>query len=284
MKAVLEHLPLEAEETFFAKSFDLPYFGTPWHYHPEFELVLVERSAGKRIIGTSISEFKEGDLTFLGPNLPHIYKNPDEYYRNDPSFRANSVIIHFLEKSFGRDLLNLPQCKKIQRLFEQSVYGMDIYGKTKQIIIQKMKELVALNGMARLIVLLEILNLLAETTEYELISPHGVISHNALDADRLDKVFEYVFSNFHGEISLEKVATIACMTPTSFCRYFKERTKRTFFDFLKDFRLNHAAKLLREGNLPVTQVSLESGYSNLSNFNRQFKQKYGLTPKGIRNV
>jgi AraC-like DNA-binding protein len=282
MNAVLEHLPPEGEESFFAKAFDLPYFGTPWHYHPEFELVYIKTSLGKRIIGTTVSEFKAGDLTFLGPNLPHIYKNPEEYYRNDPNFRANSIVIHFLEKSIGKDFLNLPQSKNLRRLFEQSVHGIDIYGDTKQMVIGKMKELLMLKGMCRLICLLDILNLLAETSEYRLISPHGIITHNALDADRMEKVFEFVFHNFHNEIKLKEVATIACMTRTSFCRYFKERTKRTFSDFLMDFRLKHAAKLLREGNLSVIQISEESGYSNLSNFNRKFKEKYGITPKEFR--
>lgn len=282
MNPVLEHLPPIQQESFFAKAFDLPYFGTPWHYHPEFELVLVMKSKGKRFIGNAISDFNELDLSFLGPNLPHLYKNTNDYYTNTPDFKAKSIIIHFSEKSFGAGFLDLPQTKKLRDLFGRSQYGIDILGKTKKIIIRKMKKLLVSSGLKRLILLIEILDIIAESNECSLICPNIIKGNNALDAGRLDQVFQYVMENFQNEISLEDVAKITFMTRTSFCRFFVERTKRTFSDFLIDFRLNHAGKLLIETNKTIIEISEKSGYTNLSNFNRKFKYKYGISPKEYR--
>ena len=105
-----------------------------------------------------------------------------------------------------------------------------------------------------------------------------------MDVDRMGKVFTYILQNFHKEIRLEDVAGLAYMTRTSFCRYFQERTKRTFSSVLTDVRLNHASKLLIENNLRVVDVAYKSGYTNLSNFNRQFKNKFSFNPKEYQRV
>ncbi|HEX8548409.1 MAG TPA: AraC family transcriptional regulator [Cytophagaceae bacterium] len=284
MKPVLEYLRPEAEESFFAKGFDLPYFGTPWHYHPEFELVMIVKSNGKRFIGNFVSDFQDGDITFLGPNLPHFYRNGPSYYKGDPAFRAHSIVIHFLEDSLGKDLLALPQVRKLRHLFERSQQGIDILGDTKKKVCEKMMKLLQLSGMKRLICLLEILELLADTTEYKLISGPGIVGNNALDTDRLNSIFQFVLENYTREITLEEVANKIHMTRTSFCRFFKERTKRTFSSLLMDVRLNQAAKLLMESKESIVQISYECGYSNLSNFNRQFKGKHNMSPREYRQT
>jgi AraC-like DNA-binding protein len=284
MKPLLEHLPLEGEESFFAKAFDLPHFSTPWHYHPEFELVLIVKSQGKRFIGNYVSDFQDGDVTFLGPNLPHLYRNTPSYYEQDPLCRAQSIVIHFLEDSIGKDFLALPQAKKLHGLFERSHQGMDILAETKRVVGRKMRELIQTQGMERLIRLLDILNLLADTADYALISDPGIVGHNPVDMDRLDTVFGYILQNFDREIRLEEVANLVHMTRTSFCRFFRERTKRNFSGFLTEVRLDHAAKLLAESNSSIVQISYSCGYNNLSNFNRQFKEKHGLSPREYRHA
>lgn len=280
---VLEHLPLDTDESFFAKAFDLPYFGTPWHFHPEFELVLVEKSQGKRFVGNSVSDFMDGDLSLFGPNLPHLYKNPQHYYEKNSNLRAHSIVIHFLEESIGKDFLALPQSKKIKSLLELSQQGIDILGETRNIVVKKMRILLEAHGIDRLIMLIQILNLLADTKEYKVISAPGIIGHNKLDTDRLDKIFQYILKNYHREIELEEVANLINMTRTSFCRFFKERTKRNFSSFLMDIRLDNAAKLLSTTTKSVSDVSFCCGYNNLSNFNRQFKDKFKTPPRQYRN-
>ena len=284
MNPVLEYLPPESEESFFAQAFDFPYFPTPWHYHPEYELVLVTKSYGKRFIGNAVTDFHEGDLSFFGPNLPHLYRNSQEFYENNPELRAQSMVIHFSEKSLGNDFLQLPQAKYIRELFHLSRQGMDILDNTKKEVIAKMKRLLELHGMERLIALLDILHQLGASSAYKLISDPGIIGHNAGDAERLNKVFQYTLENFEREIRLEEVAALAYMTRTSFCRFFQQRTKKSFFAFLAGIRLSHACKLLIETNKSVADITYSCGYNNFSNFNRQFKNKYNMNPKGYREI
>ena len=284
MNPVLEYLPPENEESFFAQAFDFPYFPTPWHYHPEYELVLVTKSYGKRFIGNAVTDFHEGDLSFFGPNLPHLYRNSQEFYENNPELRAQSMVIHFSEKSLGNDFLRLPQAKYIRELFHLSRQGMDILDNTKREVIAKMKRLLELHGMERLIALLDILHQLGSSSAYKLISDPGIIGHNAGDAERLNKVFQYTLENFKREIRLEEVAALAYMTRTSFCRFFQQRTKKSFFAFLANIRLGHACKLLIETNKSVADITYSCGYNNFSNFNRQVKNKYNMNPKGYREM
>jgi AraC-like DNA-binding protein len=284
MTPVLEYLPPEGDESFFAQSFDLPYFATPWHYHPEFELVLVAKSEGKRFIGNSVSDFRDEDLTFLGPNLPHLYKNPAAYYESNSGYRAQSIVIHFSERSLGNGFLELPQTKNIRRLFDLSSQGMDITGQTKKEIIRKMYALLEVKGMERLIRLLDILHQLSGTKEYTLVSDPGIIGHNNLDAERLDKVFQYTFRNYEREIRLDEVAALVYMTRSSFCRFFQERTKKTFITFLNNMRLNQASQLLISTDRSIADITYSCGFNNLSNFNRQFKAKFQLSPKGYRQT
>ena len=283
MKPVLEHLPLNDEESFFVQEFELPYFGTPWHYHPEFELVHILESEGKRFVGNSVADFKAGDLSFFGSHLPHLYRNPSSYYERNSALRARSIVVHFLEKSMGSGFLNLPQTRRMAQFLELSRQGVDIYGKTKRAVAGKMKILLQTAGLQRLMHLIEILDILADSAEYKLISEPGIVGHNAFDSERLDRVFQYILQNFHKEIRLEDVANLIYMTRTSFCRFFLERTKRTFSDYLSEVRLNHAAALLIEKNMNITKIAYDSGYNNLSNFNRQFKGKYQVCPNQYRH-
>jgi AraC-like DNA-binding protein len=282
MNPLLEHLPPTSGESFFCKAFELPYFDSPWHYHPEFELVLIVESKGKRFIGNTVSDFKEGDLSFFGSNLPHFYKNPPEYYSHGSTLKARSIVIHFLQDSLGKGFMDLPQSVKLESFFTQSQHGIDILGETRKRVSQLLHKVIGTSGLKRFIHLLEILDLLSDSPHLELISHSAIIGSNPLDAGRLNTVFEFVLKNFDREISLAEVADLIFMTRTSFCRFFLDRTKRTFLDFLIDFRINHAKKLLKETDKKVSIVSNLCGFNNLSYFNRKFKEKIQKTPKNYR--
>jgi transcriptional regulator GlxA family with amidase domain len=157
-------------------------------------------------------------------------------------------------------------------------YGIDITAKSKDQIILKMKAMLDCEGLRRLTYLLEILDILSNSKEYQFISEQYIIGDNSLDSSRLNNALQYIMGNFQNEITLEEVAATVHMTRTSFCRFFKERTKRTFSDLVKDLRLAHAAKILREENISTSEAAFLSGYNNLANFNRQFKQKFSNNP------
>ena len=282
MEPILEHLPKHKEESFVVKSFDYSYFPTPWHYHPEFELVLVTAGTGKRFIGDQICDFAPGNLALIGPDLPHTYHNDEKYYYHNSRLRARSIVVHFLERSLGADFLSLPESRPLRNLFIHSARGLEITGKLNKVVSERMKELVTLNGLARWLKLVEILHILAEEEEYNYISRMPVNGQNEKEGDRMGKVMDYVMKNFASEVRINDVAQLLNMADNSFSRYFSQRTRKTFTSFVNEVRLNHACKLLIENRLSIAQVCFECGFNNLSNFNKHFKELYRQTPLAYR--
>ena len=284
MKAVLEYLPRGAEESFVVKEFDYSYYPTPWHYHPEYELVLVTESTGKRFIGDDIADFGPGNLALIGPNLPHLYRNDAAYYRKDTAQRAKSIVVHFLEASLGNDFLSLPESAGLRQLLTRSGKGMNIVGETRDQVWQKLNDMLALNGLNRWMKLVEVLHLIAGSEEYTIISRHAITGRHERDHDRITKVVEHVMQSFQQEIRLGDIANAISMSPPSFSRYFKLRTRKTFSQFVAEIRLGHASRLLQEDQLSVAEVCYSCGFNNLSNFNRQFRRFYQMNPLQFRKV
>src|SRR3954465_14392375 len=147
MKPHIQKLPLSKESSFVADKFVTPYFETPWHYHSEYELVLIIKGKGKRFVGNHVSDYNEGNLTFLGPNLPHLFRK--EY--NDE--QGGALVIHFMEEFLGTGFHLIPEMQKIKLLFEKSRMGIHIQGTTRDAIERLMKDIIKLRGMNRLICL-----------------------------------------------------------------------------------------------------------------------------------
>jgi AraC-like DNA-binding protein len=282
MEPILEHLPKHEEESFVVKSFDYGYFPTPWHYHPEFELVLVTASTGKRFIGDDISDFGPGNLALIGPDLPHTYHNDEKYYQRNSRLRAQSIVVHFLERSLGNDFLSLPESRHLRVLFAHAARGIEITGQAHKAVSDRMKELVRLEGLSRWLKLVEILHILAEIKEYDHISRLPVSGQNEKEGDRMARVMDYVLKNYASEIRVNDMAQLLNMADNSFSRYFSQRTRKTFTSFVNEVRLNHACKLLIENRLSIAQICFECGFNNLSNFNKHFKDLYRQTPLAYR--
>lgn len=282
MKAILEYLPLEAEQSFAVKFFDYRYYPTPWHFHPEYELVLISESTGKRFIGDRVTEFKSGDLALIGPNLPHLYRNDADYYEETSELRAKSIVVHFRESTFGDYFFDIPETKKLQGLLNRCTRGLHITGQTNKKVIRQLFELLELSGFTRWLKLLEILQTISESDEYEYISAHAINGKSELESDRLGKVMEYVTNNFAEEIYLTDMANLVNMTESSFSRYFKQRTRKSFGCFLTEIRLSHACKLLIEGGGSISEICFKCGFNNMSNFTRQFNKAYMVSPLTYR--
>ena len=100
---------------------------------------------------------------------------------------------------------------------------------------------------------------------------------------RINIVFNHVRNNFKEEVTLPEIANKAGMTVPSFCRYFKKITNKTFIQFVNEYRLVHASKLLAEQPMSITDVCFESGFNNFSHFNKSFKAFTGQNPSEFRN-
>lgn len=285
MKPALEHLPKEKDESFVVKDFDYNYYPTPWHYHPEYEIVLVTESTGKRFIGDHICDFEPGNLAFIGPNIPHTYKNDKKYYTKHSKLRAKSIVIHFTEASLGEDMLLLPETSLIKKLFQNSRQGLEIKGRANELISKKLFEIVNLSGLKRWLCLLDIIVTMAEANDLKPITQWPMVGFNEKEHNRLWAVFNWSVNNFENEITLEQAAEVAQMNENAFSRFFSKRTRKTFSGFIQELRLQKAAKLLIENDgMSVTQICYDCGYNNLSNFNRQFLQYYKMSPMKYKKI
>jgi len=279
MNPHIQKLPLSEQSSFLADTFITPYFETPWHYHSEYELVLIIKGSGKRFVGNHVSDYQMGNLTFMGPNLPHLFR------KEKSNEQGGSLVIHFKEEFLGNDFHLIPEMQKIKLLFERSKMGIDINGNTRDEIDRQMNKIIGLRGMGRLICLLDLLAMLADSPDYELLSNPDLSWENNKDSDRLNKVFNYLMTHFTEDIQLEKVAELANMSYSGFCRYFKNRTKKTFSHFVNEIRIGYACKRLMESDVAsISNICFESGFNNLTNFNEQFKKIVKVTPHQFKRL
>ncbi len=255
-----------------------PYMDYPLHYHPEFEIIYVEKSYGIRLMGSHIGNFTNGDLVFISPDLPHVWKNDKDFYQGNKDLNVDVYVIHFLKDALKEGFFDLPELKKVSRLFQLGQQGISIKGKDKLLIAGLVRKVYSSTGLERLIYFLQTLNALSNAREYELLSTPGYSnSINLADTERINTVMDFILENFDEEICLDEAASLVHMNKSSFCRYFKYKTHKTFSEALNEIRIANACKLLVNSDHTITEVCYKSGYNNISHFNRQFKLITGLT-------
>lgn len=249
-----------------------------WHFHPEIELVYVNGGSGKRQIGSHVSYFRDGDLILIGSNLPHCG------FTDKLTGNKSETVIQMKTDFLGTDFFNIPEMKNIQDLFEVAKSGVAFHGKTKKKVGEKMEILEYQSDFQRLLSILNILNELGGSKEFTVLNAEGFsMKTEVKDNDRINVIFNYVKTNFKEEINLGEMADLASMTVPSFCRYFKKVTNKTFTQFVNEYRLVHASKLLAEQNMSITEVCFASGFNNFSHFNKSFKAFTGQNPSEYRN-
>lgn len=279
MKAVLEKIEPAFGSSFTIRRFDdMEACNRPhWHFHPEYEIVYISNGHGKRHIGDHISYYEDGDLIFLGPNLPH-FGFAEELFEEHVE-----IVVQMKEDFLGQDFLGKPEMEAISRLFERSRKGISFGGELKQEVGRRLQSMMQLGGFERMLELLAILQLMARSTEYIPLNANGfALEVNAQDQRRIEAVYAYVESGFQEEINLDEAASRVSMTVPAFCRYFKKLTRKTFSQFVNEFRIAHACRLLGDDSLTIAAVSFDSGFNNLSHFNRQFKNITGISPRDYR--
>jgi AraC-like DNA-binding protein/quercetin dioxygenase-like cupin family protein len=283
MKPALQKSPISPEHAFEVKFLKAPHFDPNWHFHPEYQLFIVLKGTGTRFIGDHVSPFKKGDLVFTGPDLPHLWRSDPEYFEGDEQLWTEGVVVYFHEHFLGNEFLQKKEAYRIRQLFIRAQRGIEIIGDTAEKAGNLMAELLRATDFESILTLLNLLNLLANTSAYNLLSSAGYTnSLKESDTERMNKVHAYVMKNFREKITLEEVAAIANMTATSFSRYFKTHANKTFSDFLTEIRIGYSCKLLIGKKMNISQVCYDSGFNTLSNFNRQFKMVTHYNPLEYR--
>ena len=249
-----------------------------WHFHPEIELVYVNKAKGKRHIGNHLSYFNNSQLILIGANLPHN-GFVDRFTSN-----GTETVIQFKEDFLGAKFFDIPEMILIKNLFIRAKMGI-LFGKdTKLLLDSKIKNLIKFEGIDRITQFLDILKELSLAKDYALLNVDGyAFEVKPQDNERIDIIFKLVRENFYRPIALEEVADRVSMTVPAFCRYYKKVTGKTFTQFVNEFRIVHSTKLLLETHSNITDVCLESGFNNFSHFSKLFKKITGKSPLKYRN-
>lgn len=257
-----------------------PYMGGNWHCHEEYELIYFLRGQGMRIVGDNISHFQDGELVLVGKWLPHLWRNE----KLDTDSEVNDfIVVKFLDNFNEVNLFQLPEFEAVRSLLARASQGVKFSASVISKIEPILLDLISSKSTGRIISFLKVLDLLAAEKKFELLSskefvlPTGKSSEN-----RLQKVINYISLNYANKIGLEKIAEVACMTPPSFCRFFKNSTNKTFSNFLNEIRVSKACHLLINGEESINQICYQVGFNSITNFNRMFKSFKNLTPSAYR--
>jgi AraC-like DNA-binding protein len=281
MKAYFEKVPVGTDSLLVFERADSS-FPFDWHYHPEFELTLIVKSAGQRLVGNSYAEYGSGDLVLIGPNLPHTWRSSPLATPAKKGHRA--VVVQFGENFLGDEFFALPEMTTVARLLARSAVGLE-FGRTKLTgrVREELTRLPQLSPARRLVSLLDVLLDLAAEAEVKSLSTGSVRSlTRPMDRERIDAVCRYLDQLFQQEIDYGKLARLVHMDQASLCRFFKRATGRTMTTYVTELRVAAATQLLLESDLSVLEIGLRAGFGNYSNFNKQFRRLKGLSPRALR--
>ena len=283
MKPQLLKVPLNDDFSFSVRRDIVPYFYNRWHYHPETELIHLEEGSGTQFVGDDIRHFQAGDLLLIGSDLPHYWRCDEKYFAVGSELLVKATVVHFRDDFWGRAFLQLPENRKVRELLEESGQGVRFFGAAQEPVKRILGEALHACGTHRIRLLLEALEILAGIGDRQLLSninhPNGFTEE---ETDRINRIYKHSLEHFQRKISLGEIAGVAHISPHSFCRYFKTRTRKTYFRFLLELRVGHACKLLAQGKWSIAQTCYDSGFNNFANFNKYFKGITGKTPSAYR--
>ncbi len=254
-----------------------------WHFHKEYELHLIVASAGKVFIGDYIGNFHPNSLFLTGPNLPH---NWISQIGADEVVDKRDMLVNFTDELFDSALPVFSELKSLTPLLERARHGIEFRcPHTLAQAAELMQRIADSRGVSRLGHFLILMELLAGCEDYQLLSdsnsPQLADEHSI---DRTNRAVDYIFSHYGRDLPLEEVAAYLGMKPTYFSRVFKQATGRCFVEFVNRLRISKSCELLADGDKAVTDVCFESGFNNISNFNRRFQQLKGMTPSHYRRL
>ena len=219
------------------------------HQHQEIQISLIKKGEGSFIIGDYVGEFSQGDIFIIGENLPHVF-------HNDPSDgEVHMISLFFMKSSYGDHFFNLPEFKSLDPIFQASNMGIQLQDPSEK-LVDSLERITLASKLNQFISFMEILQAISMETMITLSSAIHRKSYGEEEGKRMRDIFEFSINNFDQNINLQQVAGIANMTPNAFCRYFKQRTNKTYINFMLDIRIGNACKLLTKKQTSVLLRSL----------------------------
>ncbi len=275
----IDQLP-QAAPFYGIKLYEQPAFTMPWHMHAFYELTLILDGYGTRVVGDSIDSFYPEDLVLVGPRLPHVWKDD----RGESKRLARAISLQFASSFPGAELLAVPQMRCVVELLEESRRGLRLTGQLKKRTRDKMHSLLRCDGVRQLLLILEILADMAESDEYTPMASEGYAEPEATDAQRWTRISGYILKHFRRPLPAQELAQVASMHPSSLGRYVKRMTGMTLTQYVNEFRIGYACRLLAMDAKPVVDICYECGFQNLSHFNRCFRKSKEASPTAYRKA
>ena len=277
MKAVFEQVKSDPSKVLLVRHFRIPQFDAPFHFHPEYELTLIVKGEGQRFVGKQVDDFSDGDLVFLGSHLPHCWIN---HQKENQTELSEAIVVQFNQHFLGEDFFNLNEFLAIKMFLDKSKAGFDIQGNDKKKITDRLFEMILASPTQQIMILLDILDRLSRAVQLKPIDlSFAENDFKVSETNRFQKVFSYLITHYKEDISLAKIAGIADLSPTSFCRYFKSITQQSFVEVLLEFRIKQACHLLLNTDMAIREIAFQSGFYDIPYFNRIFNKKKGISPK-----
>lgn len=277
-----EVTPLSDFDFFYMVDRTKDSFNFPVHKHTEFEINCVSNCAGaRRVVGDSVEEIGDLDLCIVGHGIEHGWEQADCKSNN-----IREITIQFPVDIFGNEMLRRNQMHSIKQLLDNSAKGIAFPVPSIMKIYSQLEEMLKLeSGFDQMIKLIQILHTLAEDPEARQLSSSSFsATHISSESRRLKKAQDYIAANYKNDIRLNDLADLAGMSPSSFSRFFKLRTGRSISDYIISIRLGIASRELMSSTKSISEICYNSGFNNVSNFNRNFKKNKGFTPKEFREI
>ncbi|TGV04185.1 AraC family transcriptional regulator [Flavivirga rizhaonensis] len=281
LKAQYRNISSTPGNSFKVKLLEAKEFPAAWHFHPQYELSLIVSSIGMRYVGNSVKNFSEGDLVLIGKNLPHCWKTIGNQKKN-----VRAIVVQWEEDLLGEGWIEKEEFKAISKLLKSSSLGIKFTQKVAKKLEKDFEELLILSPFKKLIKFLNILNILANQSHQELLAEPGFRNKVSIeDSERISTLNNFVKENYMNKINLKAAAYQISMSEEAFCRFFKNAMDKPFFQFVNEYKINMACKMLIDDvSSSVSQIAYECGYNNLSFFYRQFRRFVGKSPVEFRKM
>lgn len=283
MSAKYEQISLSENQSFSIGIFQDNLEKSTWHYHNNFEISFITEGTGKRIVADSIDEFQPGDLVFIGRKLPHVWIADKEPHTSS-SRSLEMVFLQFTSDVVSPELMLLPEFKFIAKAVALSERGIQIVGQTLNEVSEIMLQLPYLKNFDRMLHFFRLMDIIGKSeTNIQLASREYLRVRFTTGNKRIAAIHEYLMNNYREDVDLKCLAELVNMAEGSLCRFFRMNMGMTVFEYLNQLKVELACKLLMDRDLSILKVCLDSGFNNLSHFNKQFKKINGLPPSEYRN-
>ncbi len=278
MKIIPFNIPKIRTEAVRVQIDDAPHLYDNLHRHREIQITTIVESEGTLIAGDYVGRFGVGDVFVMGSNLPHVFLNDAQYYKPGSGLRALAFSLFFDRDYMGEAFWNLDETRDVLDFLNTSAGGYRAVGATRVQTVELLRAIIHAHGAEKLVIFFQILQTLSTSSELLRLALLPVTTYSDTEGHRMNDILRFTLRESRRAISTAEVAEVAHLTPEAFCRYFKQRTRKTYNQYVNEIRVSNACNLLLQNDIPISAACEESGFHNLSHFNRIFKRVTGKTP------